>query len=40
MSNFHSGPLTCDAALFPAKNNPNSAKGNRIFPEKGKEIEP
>ena len=36
MSNFDSGPLTCDAVLFPAKNNPNSAKSNRISPGKGR----
>ena len=26
----------CEYALFPAKNNPNSAKSNRIFPGKGR----
>ena len=35
MSNFDSDPLTCDPALFPAKNSPNSAKNNRISPGKG-----
>ena len=34
MSNFRSGPLTCDSALFSAKNSPNSAKSNHIFPGK------
>ena len=37
LSNFDSNPLTCDTALFPAKNSPNSAKSNHIFPEKGRE---
>ena len=31
MSNFGFDSLTCDHALFPAKNNPNGAKRNRIF---------
>ena len=34
MSNFDSDPLTCDPALFPAKNTLNSAKSIRIFPGK------
>ena len=36
MSNFDSDFLTCEPALFPAKNSPNSAKSNRIFPRKGR----
>ena len=32
LSNFDSDPLNCDLALFPAKNNTNRAKSNRIFP--------
>ena len=35
MLNFDSDPLTCDPALFPAKNSPSSAKSSRIFPKKG-----
>ena len=34
MSNFDSAPPTCGRALFLAKNSPNSAKSNRIFPGK------
>ena len=37
MSDFDSDPFTCDAALFPAKNNLNSAKSNSIFSGKGRE---
>ena len=40
ISNFDSDPLTCDSALFPAKNSPNSVKSNHIFPERREEIEP
>ena len=36
ISNFDSDPLTCDPALLPAKNSPNSAKSNGIFPGKGR----
>ena len=36
MSNFDSNPLTCDPALFTAKNRRSSAKSNRIFPGKGR----
>ena len=36
MSNFNSDHLTCDLALFPAQNSPNSAKSNCIFPRKGR----
>ena len=32
LSNFDPDPLNCDLALFPAKNNTNRAKSNRIFP--------
>ena len=35
-SNFDSTSLTCDPALFPGKNISNIAKGNRIFPGKGR----
>ena len=31
MSDFDSDPFSCDAALFPAKNNLNSAKSNSCF---------
>ena len=34
MSHFDSDPPTCGRALFLAKNSPNSAKSNRIFPGK------
>ena len=36
MPNFDSDPLTCDPVLFSAKNSPNSAKSNHIFPGKGR----
>ena len=32
MSSFDSDPLTCELALFPAKNTSNSARSNRVFP--------
>ena len=38
MSNFDSDPLTCKDTLFFARNNPNSAKSNYIFPGKGQEM--
>ena len=34
ISNFDSDPMTCDAALFPARNSPNRAKSNHSFPRK------
>ena len=34
MSNFDFDPLTLDPALFLAKNSPNMAKSNPIFPRK------
>ena len=37
LSNFDSTSLTCDTALFPGKNIPNIAKGNRIFSRKERE---
>ena len=36
LSNFDSNPLICDATLFPGKNSPNIAKGNSVFPGKGR----
>ena len=36
MSNFDSDLFNCDPTLFAAKNSPNSAKSNHIFPGNGR----
>ena len=36
LSNFDSNPLTCNPSLLAGKNSPNIAKGNRVFPGKGR----
>ena len=36
MSNFDSDLFNCDPILFAAKNSPNSAKRNHIFPGNGR----
>ena len=36
MSNFNSEPLTCNPTLRRAKNSPDRAKSNYVFPGKGR----
>ena len=39
ISNFDSDPMTCDAALFPARNSPKEQKVIIVFQEKGQEVQ-